>query len=349
MLPLPVLAIVGLSLVVSAVPASPSPAPRGAQQEAVVKDALVEADGLFKQGKFELALKAYKTANAKGGNKCADCVLGVAKTYVKLGAHKNAIDECDRLVLLSPDDKKMQGVAYNLKGLALVAMADVKRDQKKYAEAEAEFRKALDAAPDSPVIHFNIGKTLLSLSQDPAGLEQLRTYLEEDPKGAFVAAARSLIDNPRRAREAYAPDFSFTTSDQTYISLDDLRGKVVVLDFWGTWCPPCVNAVPDLVRLAKKFAADPVVMISVSSDSDEAKWQDFIGRNAMTWPQYLDRTRAVQRAYGVNVFPSYVVIDHEGIFKDRVIGGANTADLQDAIKRSLKALAAATKVPKVPR
>jgi len=349
MLPFSVLAVVGLSFAAPAVAAMALPASPGFQQEDAVKEALAEADLLFKQGKFDLALKAYKAANGKGGGKCADCLLGVAKTYVKLGAHKSAVDECDRLALLVADDKQMLGVTFNLKGLALSAMADVKKDQKKYAEAEAEFRKALDAAPGSPVIHFNIGKTLLARSQDAAGIDELRLYLEKDPKGSFAAAARSLIDNPRRAREAYAPDFSFTTSEQAYISLDDLRGKVIVLDFWGTWCPPCVSAVPDLVRLAKKFAAEPVVIISVSSDSDEGKWRDFIGRNAMTWPQYLDRNRAVQRAYGVDVFPTYVVIDHEGIFRDRLIGGANTADLQDAIKKGLKALAGAAKSPGAPR
>ncbi len=349
MLPLPVLVVVGLSLAGPAAPAVLSSESPGAPQEMTQMEAVRAADRLFNQQKYDLALKAYKDANAKNGDQCLDCLLGVARSYVKLGAQKNAIDECDRIVRLAESDKTMQGAAFNLKGLALVALANVKRDQKRYAEAVVEFRKALEATPDSAVIHYNMGMAMLSLSQDLAGADEMRTYLEKEPSGPYVANARRLIANPRRARENYAPDFSFTTTDSEYLSLEDLRGKVVVLDFWGTWCPPCVDSVSDLARLVKRMAAEPVVIISVSSDSDEGKWQDFITREKMTWPQYLDRNRAVQRAYSVNVFPSYVVIDHEGILRARLVGSRAMADLQDAIKQGLKARAESAKAQGAPR
>src|SRR5215218_1784706 len=99
-----------------------------------------------------------------------------------------------------------------------------------------------------------------------------------------------MAENPRRARENYAPDFSFTSSEGEHIALGDLRGKVVLLDFWGTWCPPCVDSVPELRTLHKCYSNEPwFVLIGISSDNDEEKWQEFTVKNKMIWPQYRDR------------------------------------------------------------
>jgi hypothetical protein len=93
-----------------------------------------------------------------------------------------------------------------------------------------------------PILHFNLGYTLLQEGRDAEGIAELKKFTAVESEGAKADQALKLIENPRRAREAYAPDFSFITSEGEYLSLDDLRGKVVLLDFWGTWCPPCVES-----------------------------------------------------------------------------------------------------------
>ena len=135
------------------------------------------------------------------------------------------------------------------------------------------------------------------------------------------------------------------TLDREFLDLNGLKGKVVVLDFWGTWCPPCVTAVPTLRDLQKRHEKDPFVLLSVSSDSDEAVVRRFIDKNRMAWPQYWDRDRKVQQAFDVRAFPTYVVIDAEGIVRFRTSGGGNRepVGLESAIKEQLKAAGARSK------
>jgi thiol-disulfide isomerase/thioredoxin len=151
--------------------------------------------------------------------------------------------------------------------------------------------------------------------------------------------AAALIANPRRAREPYAPDFSIVTLGKEFVTLADLRGKVVVLDFWGTWCPPCVQAVPSLRDLQKKHAKDPFLLVGVSSDNSEQLVRDFTGRNQMEWVQFWDRDRKIQQLFDVRAWPTYIVIDDEGIVRFRTSGttAQATARLSDEIRKILKA------------
>jgi len=154
--------------------------------------------------------------------------------------------------------------------------------------------------------------------------------------------ARKLAENPRRARENFAPDFAFTSQQGEYIELEDLKGKVVMLDFWGTWCPPCVESVPELRNLQKRYSKEPsFVLIGISSDSDDATWREFTEKNRMTWPQYRDKDRKILNAFNIRAFPTYIIIDHEGIIRYQSVGFSwmRSANLDDAIKKYVKVVA----------
>ncbi|MCM3872998.1 MAG: redoxin domain-containing protein [Pyrinomonadaceae bacterium] len=298
---------------------------------------------LVRRRKYEESLKVFKRANEMRDKKSAECFLGMAGAYHGLGAYKNTIESCDKVILFAGNNSQLQAQAYNLKGLALQAQAELK-NQKKLQEAEAAFRQGLSLGVNLPILHYNLGFTLMQLGRDPEGLVELKKYLELDPTGNHAEEARKLIDNPRRAREAYAPDFSITTADGEYITLEDLRGKVVVLDFWGTWCPPCVESVPSLRNLHKKYSKEPsFAMIGISSDTEEATWRAFTNKEKMVWPQYWDRDRRIQRAFDVRAFPTYIVIDHEGIMRFRSSGTSweRSASLEDAIQKQVKIVAKA--------
>lgn len=292
---------------------------------------------------YEQALKSFKRANEMRDKKSPECFLAMADAYQGLEAYKNVVESCDKVIELALNDSGLRVQAYNLKGVALQAQAESK-DQKKLKEAEAAFLQGIALGANLPVLHYNLGYTLLQQGRDQEGIAELKKYLELLPNGANAGEARKIIENPRRAREVYAPEFSITTSDGEYLTLEDLRGKVVLLDFWGTWCPPCVASVPSLRSLHKKFEKEPTfVMIGISSDSEKEKWRAFIANNQMEWPQYLDRDRRVQRAFVVQSFPTYVVIDHEGIMRFRTSGGGSltAASLEEAIRKHVK-LAAKT-------
>ena len=297
----------------------------------------------MRRHQYEEALRSFKRANGIRDQKSPESFLAMANAYQGLEAYKNVVESCDRVIELAPSDIGLQAQAYNLKGIAFQSHAENK-DQKKLKEAETAFRQGLALNVNLPTLHYNLGFTLMQQGLDQEGSAELKKYLRLQPGGADADQARKMIENPRRAREAYAPEFSITTLDGEYIASEDLRGKVVLLDFWATWCPPCVSSVPSLRSLQKRYEKESAfVMIGISSDSEMEKWRAFVTNNQMAWPQYLDRNRRVQMAFAVRAFPTYVVIDHEGItrFRSSGSGWEHTANLEDVIRKQLK-LAAKT-------
>ena len=309
-----------------------------AQGEDTYDSEVAKANDLMRRHRYEDALKSYKRANDMRDKKSAECFLGMAQAYFALEAYKNVVEACEKVIEVAPGDVQVLAQAYNFEGIALQTQANMK-DQKKLADAEAAFRKGLALNGGLPILQYNLGFTLLELNRDAEGIAELKQYIAKQPDGSKAESAARLIENPRRAREAYAPDFSLTTADGEYVSLEDLRGKVLLLDFWGAWCPPCVASVPALRDLQKRFAKEPQFkMISVSNDGDEAKWRGFIDKNQMVWTQYLDRDHHIVRAFEVNKYPTYILIDAEGIIRFREISSSweHTGDLPEAIKKYLK-------------
>jgi thiol-disulfide isomerase/thioredoxin len=107
--------------------------------------------------------------------------------------------------------------------------------------------------------------------------------------------------------------------------MDGLAGKVVLLDFWATWCGPCREALPNIQRIAHKFEGQPFVVVSISLDNDEQKWKDFVARNKMTWTQVRDGgfNGKVSTRFGVNAIPATFSIDADGVLEDQHVGDAN--------------------------
>lgn len=306
------------------------------------QELLRQGNRLLRARRYEEALQLFKRANKLRNESCVDCLWGMAQSFEALGAFKNAIETCDRILALDAADIQTRARAYNMKGVNLNSLAGEK-DEKRLREAEAALRSALELSGDISIIRFNLGVVLIRLHRDAEGIEQLRQFVARASGSPNLAEARRIIENPRRARENFAPDFSFTTLQGEYIHSDDLRGKVVLLDFWGTWCPPCVASVPDLIDTQRRFSKDPFVLISVSSDSDRARWRDFVETHKMTWPQVLDERSLIIGAFQVRSYPTYVVMDHEGIIRYRSSGYGQftSANVEDAIRKALKALARA--------
>jgi thiol-disulfide isomerase/thioredoxin len=109
------------------------------------------------------------------------------------------------------------------------------------------------------------------------------------------------------------------------VSLDDLKGKVVLIDFWATWCGPCREALPHVRQIVKKFDGEPLVVLSVNLDEDQQKWKDFVSKNEMTWPQYCDGgfSGPIATMFGVHAIPQTFTIDADGVLQDQHIGDAS--------------------------
>jgi len=188
-----------------------------------------------------------------------------------------------------------------------------------FAKCHDECAKALLVPMKFPDAVYLDGQALAHLNQDDAAKAQFEKFIrivaKDDPSRQ---RAERYIERPELARARMAPAFSVTNLDGKTISLDDLQGKVVLLDFWATWCPPCREAVPHLREVAKKFQGEPLVILSVSLDSDMEKWQDFIMKNQMTWLQYRDAgfSGSIAKKFGVEAIPHTFTIDSDGVLQD---------------------------------
>src|SRR5207237_5583919 len=131
-----------------------------------------------------------------------------------------------------------------------------------------ELTKAMETSANFPAAIYSDGLALAHLKQDDAAKARFEQFVKmrstDDPDRA---RALRYISQPELARARMAPPFAVTTTDGQRVSLDDLKGKVVLLDFWATWCAPCQKALPHMRELAKKFHDQPFVVLSVSLDS----------------------------------------------------------------------------------
>ncbi|MBI2945175.1 MAG: TlpA family protein disulfide reductase [Candidatus Wallbacteria bacterium] len=119
-----------------------------------------------------------------------------------------------------------------------------------------------------------------------------------------------------------APLFTGKLMDGTVVNLEDLRGRVVVLDFWATWCSYCRDAIPKVQAVARRFENSPVTLVGINLDRDRTPEQiaEFLKRYGISFGQILDPDAHVKKKYLVRGIPCAVVIDKQGVVKSVHIG-----------------------------
>ena len=116
-----------------------------------------------------------------------------------------------------------------------------------------------------------------------------------------------------------ALDFPLTLASKSE-HLSDLKGKVVVLNFWATWCPPCVAETPSLNRLEKYIDSRGGMVLGVSVDEDGAAYEKFLKDQSVLFPTYRDATKKSASDYGTSIFPETYIIDRHGKIARKFIG-----------------------------
>ncbi len=124
-----------------------------------------------------------------------------------------------------------------------------------------------------------------------------------------------------------APAFSLPSLDGKQVSLSDHRGKVVMVHFWATWCPPCVDEIPLLEQLYRTFYGKDFVLLAISVDEGGAVVVgDFMKKNKLSMPVLLNADRSIAGLYGTIKFPETYILDREGIVRVKAIGPQNWMD-----------------------
>ena len=124
----------------------------------------------------------------------------------------------------------------------------------------------------------------------------------------------------RPSRQKLADDFSLPMADKTTFRLRDHHGKTVLINFWATWCPPCLAEMPAMERLWQQHRDSGFIMVAVSVDSDPAKVAPFVAEHKLTFPIVLDPRMEVAAQYGVGALPSSFLVDRTGNLAGLAIG-----------------------------
>ena len=119
------------------------------------------------------------------------------------------------------------------------------------------------------------------------------------------------------------PEVAGFDPDDKPVKLSDHKGKVVLISFWATWCPPCQKQIPHEQEMVTTTYKDrPFTILGVALDSAETL-KDYLKRRPLPWPNIVDEQRAVSRVWGVNGIPSAVLVDHKGVIRRTWIDGIN--------------------------
>ena len=122
-----------------------------------------------------------------------------------------------------------------------------------------------------------------------------------------------------------APDFTLKDLDGNEVKLSDYRGKVVILDFWATWCPPCRKGIPDFVEMQAQYGEDEFVIIGINLDQGEAKEvvpmvSDFAKKYKINYPVVIHDQEIIYAYGGIRSIPTTFVLDKEGNVRQGVQG-----------------------------
>ena len=122
---------------------------------------------------------------------------------------------------------------------------------------------------------------------------------------------------------ATPPGFRLPALDGTTVDLASLRGRVVVLNFWATWCPPCISEMPSLDRLHRALGPKGLVVLGVAVDEDEATLRDFVKRLGVGFPILRDPDAHVAREYRTTGYPETFLVDRTGKIARVFVGPAD--------------------------
>lgn len=196
---------------------------------------------------------------------------------------------------------------------------------------EALTKKMADASEAFVKSHPNSGVsvTLLSQMEDAEALMALLT--DDVKKGAFsdlADAVQTSIDHEKARKEAakavadgmMAPDFTLNDINGKPLSLSSLRGKYLILDFWGSWCGWCIKGFPEMKKAYEKYSSK-MEILGVDCNDTEQKWKDAVAKHELPWKHvYNPRTSDVTTTYAIQGYPTKIVIDPQGKIVKTIIG-----------------------------
>ena len=180
---------------------------------------------------------------------------------------------------------------------------------------------------------FKRGSKVFALTKD-----KWEEFQEINPYPEYTEAVQAALYEALKLQPGQpAPEFTLYDLDGQPVSLSQFKGQVVLLDFWASWCGPCIGDLPDLRRIKKKAADQPLVFLNLSLDTDEAAWREAVDKHGIEGVHVRAEGWGadVAKAYQVNSLPSYYLVDSQGLIVERLRILRNTDEIVATIEKSL--------------
>lgn len=261
-----------------------------------------------------LAMSGYRLPAAEGADAASELKAVVTKIQTKLKEGKKTeaelaeeLKEFDALIAKHKDEKTDDTAQ-------MVFMKAVL-----YQEVFGDYTKAMELVEQ---VKRDYPETKQGKSAD--------TIIESMKKQEQAAKIQKTL-----VAGAKFPDFEEKDLDGQPLSIAKYKGKVVLLDFWATWCGPCVGELPNVLKVYEKYQGKGFEIIGVSLDRDEAKLKSFIKEKKMTWPQYFDGKgweNKLSGRYGIRSIPATFLLDGEGKI---IASNLRGESLEEAVSKAI--------------
>jgi len=337
--------------------ADPDPVVPEATVPAAVQHAFEQGRDLEKRQQLTGAVDSYQAAVKAASGRCDGCMEAILRTQMKMEDFKAAAGTAAMMARNAPDAKakaqaeKREGLAFYEQYFAQSeGRGGVDKNPKKAADslkqAEAVLAQSVaDDASDEPIRMLHARVMAAQKRDEDASKEFAACAATPGTSEQECARALRFAKDVGIARNEPAPAFKLKAMDGSDVTLDKLAGKIVLVDFWATWCPVCRRDSDYIQTTVDAFDPQKFVLLEVDAHEEESRWKQYVADQRLEGLQTRDNGE-VADAFHVGGYPTYVVLDGDGIVRMRAVG--IEGDLKGEVKKLLQEQKAADDDKRVP-
>lgn len=286
------------------------------------QEALNNGNILLRQGRVDDAVNEFRRAAKLQDDKCAECYQRIGQIFLQLRRLNEAAVAFRQAAELKPPN---EADMYNILGVTLY----LQNEKQSFEDAVVALQKAIELSKGKVVkAYYNLGFALIKSGKEQEGVAVLKQFIELDPGASEVSQARAVVANLKMVDAEVAPGFVAKSHTGEELALEKFRGKVVLLDFWASWCIPCRVDMPEVRKIWKQYGGDRFAIIGINLDSHRAPFEAYMKEEGITWLQYYDGLgwgNKISRLYNVYAIPHTVLIDQDGVIRATGLRGEDLA------------------------